>query len=69
MYDRLQIIVGQWAHVIWSTEISVKLGSSVTRFDEIKPLRQKIESPWTIFVDGLFSICQTFVPTLSFLCY
>ena len=39
---------------------------SVTRFGEISPLCQTFKSLWVIFLDVLFSIWQTFVPTLAF---
>ena len=41
---------------------------SVTRFGKISPLWQNFK-PLGNLLDGWFSIWQTFVPTLAFLCY
>ena len=52
-----------------NTEIGSKEArDNVTRFVEISLLWQNFKGPWA-FLDCLFSIRQTFVPTMAFLCY
>ena len=60
--------VGNLKLLHYSAAFMTSIVASVTRFVEISLLWQNFKGPWAL-LDCLFSIWQTFVPTMAFLCY